>query len=145
MAEAAAAGRAWREAGLAMLIAGLEGDLGVGKTTFVRGLLRGIGYAGRVPSPTYTLLEHYEVGPLTVVHLDLYRLAEPRELEFLGIRDFLARPAVWLFAEWPTRGGRFAEAIDLALELAIDEGDRRSLAVRALTERGEQARRLWLG
>lgn len=143
----AAAGQAalrWRDGGLQQFTAGLTGDLGVGKTTFVRALLRGLGYAGRVPSPTYTLLEHYETGSLTVVHLDLYRLAEARELEYLGIRDWLARPAVWLLAEWPEKGGAFADSVDLRLELATGADDGRILQLRALTDVGRQAVELWL-
>ena len=79
-----AAARAWP------LVIGLRGDLGSGKTTWVRAMLRGLGYAGRVPSPTYTLLEQYTCGELSVVHLDLYRLRSGEELENLGLRDWLA-------------------------------------------------------
>jgi tRNA threonylcarbamoyladenosine biosynthesis protein TsaE len=144
-AAAAAAAGAWQRAGLTRLLVGLAGDLGVGKTTFVRALLRGLGYRGRVPSPTYTLLEQYELGELSVIHLDLYRLAEPRELDFLGLRDCLALPAVWVLAEWPERGGSLAAALDLSLELAIGPEEQRSLRVQPLTAVGRQACELWLG
>jgi len=109
-AHAAAVAKRWAGLGLPHLLVGLQGELGAGKTTWVRGLLTGLGYSGRVPSPTYTLLEHYELPGLTVVHLDLYRLGGPEsgadssgELDALGVRDWLARERVWIFAEWPER------------------------------------------
>jgi tRNA threonylcarbamoyladenosine biosynthesis protein TsaE len=142
-AAASAAGASWQAGRLARLCAGLTGDLGVGKTTFVRALLRGLGYTGRVPSPTYTLLEHYEIGLLTVVHLDLYRLADARELEFLGLRDWLALPEVWVLAEWPERGGSFVAALDLKLNFGIGSADARWLAPEPLTGAGRQALDLW--
>jgi tRNA threonylcarbamoyladenosine biosynthesis protein TsaE len=104
-------GRAWAAApGVGALLVGLEGDLGAGKTTWVRGMLEGLGYTGRVPSPTYTLLEHYTFDGLDVVHVDLYRLgageADPDargEVEALGLRDWLDRDRCWLLVEWPRR------------------------------------------
>ena len=98
---------------------GLRGDLGTGKTTWVRALLRGLGYTGRVPSPTYTLLEHYAVGDRDVLHLDLYRLGSEDELENLGIRDWLGRPRAWLLVEWPERAPRLAAGCDLLLDFAF--------------------------
>ncbi len=142
---AAEAGLAWREAGIRQLTVGLEGVLGAGKTAFVRALLRGLGYEGRVPSPTYTLLEHYALGELAIVHLDLYRLAEPGELEFLGLRDWLALPAVWVLVEWPDRGGRFGETLDLGLTLAIGGDESRTLTAQARSATGERALAAWLG
>jgi tRNA threonylcarbamoyladenosine biosynthesis protein TsaE len=134
----------WRDSGISPLIAGFSGDLGVGKTSWVRSMLAGLGHRGRVPSPTFTLLEHYEIGALTVVHLDLYRLSAASELEFLGIRDWLALPHVWLLAEWPERGGPFAEAVDLTLTMTADLNDQRSLVVEARSARGRAALDAWL-
>jgi len=88
----------------------LSGDLGAGKTTLARGMLRGLGFDGRVKSPSYGLVESYEVGGLEVHHLDLYRLGEPEELDFLGLEDLLGEHSV-LLVEWPERaGGRLPEA-----------------------------------
>ena len=108
------------------LLVGLCGALGTGKTTWTRALLRGLGYRGRVPSPTYTLLEQYACDGLSVVHLDLYRLAAEAELENLGLRDWLAQPATWLLVEWVERAPRLAAACDLALDFTdLGDGARR--------------------
>lgn len=101
----------------------LSGDLGAGKTTLVRGLLRGLGFDGRVKSPSYGLVESYRVRGLDVHHLDLYRLAEPDELEFLGIEELIG-PDSLLLIEWPERGrGRLPPA---SRRISIDhDGDAR--------------------
>lgn len=114
--------------------ASLTGDLGAGKTTLVRGLLHAMGHAGNVKSPTYTLVEPYEFPGRTVYHLDLYRLADPEELEFLGIRELNAGNAVVL-VEWAERGRGFLPPVDLDVALSVSgEGRRAQLSAR--TARG---------
>jgi tRNA threonylcarbamoyladenosine biosynthesis protein TsaE len=90
----------------------LEGDLGAGKTTLVRGLLRALGHTGAVRSPTFTLLEPYELAAGPVFHLDLYRLAHPDELAYLGLPDLLGGQSI-LLVEWPERGQGELPAPDL--------------------------------
>lgn len=94
----------------------LEGELGAGKTTWARGFLRALGITGPVRSPSYTLLEAYACDALTVVHLDLYRLQEPRELEQLGLRDLHTAGHLWL-VEWPDRGSGELPMPDLRIRL----------------------------
>ena len=114
----------------------LQGGLGAGKTRLVRGLLRALGERGPVPSPTYTLLESYSVAGRRLCHLDLYRLASPEELEFLGLREWLAEPIV-LLVEWPERGAGFLPAFDLTVSLAIAGRDARRLDLEAASSAGE--------
>ena len=96
----------------------LRGDLGAGKTTLVRGLLRRLGVAGTIRSPTYTLLEQYHAAGKNVVHLDLYRLSDPLELTNLGLADFPAHEN-WCLIEWPERGGPLLAAPDLEVQLSV--------------------------
>ena len=101
----------------------LQGDLGAGKTTLVRGFLRGRGYRDRVKSPTYTLVEPYEVGACSVIHIDLYRIRDGGELETLGMREYLDGDGICL-VEWPERGsGRLVEP-DILIEFRILESGR---------------------
>jgi tRNA threonylcarbamoyladenosine biosynthesis protein TsaE len=94
----------------------LVGPLGAGKTTFARALLTSLGVGSRVKSPTYSLIESYIVGALGIQHIDLYRIADPEEIEWLGLRDF-AEPQLWLI-EWPERAAEEIPAPDLVVNLA---------------------------
>jgi tRNA threonylcarbamoyladenosine biosynthesis protein TsaE len=107
-----------RDGGL--LVVELSGDLGAGKTTLVRGFLRESGVESPVRSPTYTLVEAYPAGTTTFLHLDLYRLREPSELDALGLRDWAAPGNVWLI-EWPERGAGRLPAPDLSVRLTAQE------------------------
>jgi tRNA threonylcarbamoyladenosine biosynthesis protein TsaE len=133
---ARATARAWRAAACFPLIVGLRGDLGAGKTTWARALLRGLGYGGRVPSPTYTLLEHYVLDGLVVVHLDLYRLAGEEELENLGLRDWLEQPTTWVLVEWPERAPRLEARCDVRVALADLGGSARRVSLQGRTRAG---------
>lgn len=116
----------------------LRGELGAGKTTFARALLQALGVGERVKSPTYSLIESYRVGALDIHHLDLYRLADPGELEWLGLGDLWGSDSLVLI-EWPERGAGALPPPDL--ELALDHaGLRRRLAIGQASARG----RTWL-
>lgn len=125
------------------LLVFLEGDLGVGKTTFVRAVLRTMGYEGTVKSPTYTLVETYEFNRTCVHHFDLYRLQHPEELDYLGIEDYIT-PNALVFIEWPDRGNGILPTCDLTFNYTYDGNyEHRYLSILGRTKRGEEiARRL---
>lgn len=120
----------------------LKGELGAGKTTLTRGILRGYGYEGAVKSPTYTLVEPYEFDQCHIYHFDLYRLADPDEFEFLGIEDYF-QPDNLCIVEWPERAENFLPQADIELQLS-GTGESRELEARPITIKGRQmVERLW--
>lgn len=114
----------------------LEGDLGAGKTTLTRGFLQGMGHGGAVKSPTYTLIEPYEIRDRKIYHLDLYRVGDPGELEYLGLREMLAEDAV-LLVEWAERGAGWLPEPDLRIRIS-HRGDARGIVLEARSDRGER-------
>ena len=115
----------------------LQGDLGLGKTTLCRGVIWAAGHKGAVKSPTYTLVEPYEFASSIIYHFDLYRLADPEELEYLGIRDYFSSGMLSLI-EWPDKGKGCLPVADIEIELSIKELGR-LLTYRAGTEKGALA------
>jgi tRNA threonylcarbamoyladenosine biosynthesis protein TsaE len=112
----------------------LNGDLGTGKTTIVRGALEARGVTTGVRSPTYTLVEYYRLSELCVAHFDLYRLGDPEELEYLGYRDYLQSDTI-CFVEWPQRAQGYLEQVDL--QIFIDYQDScRHLQAKGLSQWG---------
>ena len=113
----------------------LSGDLGAGKTTFTRYFLRGLGYQGTVKSPTYTLVEVYEA--LKVNHFDLYRLADPEELEFIGVEHYFDKEQINII-EWPEKGrGHLPEAdINIILNVVEREAEQRIITIDGLSNSG---------
>lgn len=109
----------------------LHGDLGAGKTTLMRGVLRGLGYRGKVKSPTYTLVEPYDLGARRLYHFDLYRLNSPSELDDLGMQDYAdGHAACWI--EWPEKGRGYLPSADLDCFLSY-QGEARLLVLVAKT------------
>jgi tRNA threonylcarbamoyladenosine biosynthesis protein TsaE len=115
----------------------LRGDLGAGKTTLVRHLLHALGVQGRVKSPTYAVVEPYELPDLSVWHFDFYRFSDPREWEDAGFRDIFASPGLKL-AEWPDKAAGCLPLADLVVQLNVLDEDARMVTLSAQTEAGKR-------
>lgn len=109
----------------------LHGTLGAGKTTLVRAMLKAAGYQHHVKSPTFTLVEDYQLTDRFVSHFDLYRLSDPEELEWLGIRDYLADRL--LLFEWPELGKGFVPDPDIVIKISILDIDSRRIEISGLS------------
>lgn len=114
----------------------LRGDLGAGKTTFARGFLRALGVTGHVKSPTFTVVEPYEIQGRGAAHFDLYRINDPAELNAIGLREYFT-PGAWVLVEWPERGQGVLPEPDLELEFEYHDAGRR-VTGRARTAAGER-------
>ena len=114
----------------------LNGDLGAGKTTLSRGMIQGLGYSGNVKSPTYTLVEEYAIGEKIIYHFDLYRLADPEELEFMGIRDYFSDNTICLI-EWAEKGADLLSPPDLLVNIGYAE-NARNIELVAQSTMGQQ-------
>lgn len=117
----------------------LYGNLGAGKTTFTRGFLAGLGYEGKVKSPTYTIVEPYQIGSESIYHFDFYRLKDPEELEYIGVQDYFVANAICL-VEWPEQGGQLLPPADVACYIDPDNTGRQ-IRIKAHTVLGEEVLR----
>ena len=127
-------GRRFGAALSAPLVIFLNGELGAGKTTLARGVLRAFGHEGAVKSPTYTLVEPYALDEQSFYHFDLYRLGDPEELEFMGIRDYFSEGSIAL-VEWPERGRGALPNPDVSVVITVTDNGR-DVAFEAITPRG---------
>ena len=121
--------------GLRQAVIELRGELGAGKTTLVRHLLRALGVQGRIKSPTYAVVEPYELPGLCIWHFDFYRLNDPREWEDAGFRDIFAGPGLKL-AEWPEKAAGHMPAADLMISLTVREDETREVRLTAQSPLG---------
>ena len=129
-----------RQPAMANALIELHGDLGAGKTTFVRHLLNALGVTGRIKSPTYTVVEPYEITsgsryPSLIWHFDFYRFNDPNEWEEAGFRDIFASPGLKL-VEWPDKAGKYLPPADLRLAIAVEASDARQVSLTALSDVG---------
>ncbi len=129
---------AWlaRQPGLRNALLTLHGDLGAGKTTFARHLLRALGVAGRIKSPTYAVVEPHQAGDLAIWHFDFYRFSDPREWEDAGFRDLFASPGLKL-VEWPENAAGLLPTPDLAIYIEAEDDVRRHVTLHAATALGQ--------
>jgi len=114
----------------------LNGELGAGKTTLVRGVLRAAGYQGAVKSPTFTLVEEYEIAERKILHFDLYRISDPEELEWIGIDDYMAQKSL-CFIEWAQLGEGVLPCPDLILTLTL-QGQKRLAQLLPVSQNGQK-------
>ncbi|WAJ69929.1 tRNA (adenosine(37)-N6)-threonylcarbamoyltransferase complex ATPase subunit type 1 TsaE [Catenovulum adriaticum] len=114
----------------------LKGDLGAGKTTLSRGIVQGFGFTGAVKSPTYTLVEPYELAEVNIYHFDLYRLADPEELEYIGIREYFDNRSISII-EWPEKGAQWLAQADLLVNM-YHESEQRTVEITAQSSIGEK-------
>ncbi|UOO81530.1 tRNA (adenosine(37)-N6)-threonylcarbamoyltransferase complex ATPase subunit type 1 TsaE [Uruburuella testudinis] len=136
-----ALGGSWAASLAAPLVVYLHGDLGAGKTTFTRGLLRGLGHNGAVKSPTYALVESYPLAAFTLHHFDLYRFSSPEEWQDAGLDDLFGRSVCLI--EWPQLGGEFVPAADITVQLENAEAGR-MCTLTAHTPQGQKSLEAWL-
>ena len=131
-----AAGAMFSQCAVAGTVVFLHGDLGAGKTTFTRGFLQGLGFVGKVKSPTYTLVEPYELNDLTVYHFDLYRFIDEEEWEVAGFREYFNASSICLI-EWPEKAGYLLPEPDVHVHIMHD-GLQRKIQFLPNTPQGEQ-------
>ncbi|SEA15081.1 tRNA threonylcarbamoyladenosine biosynthesis protein TsaE [Nitrosospira multiformis ATCC 25196] len=122
------------------LVVFLQGELGAGKTTFTRGILRGLGYQGKVKSPTYNLIELYKISRLYLYHFDFYRFNNPHEWEEAGFRDYFNADSICL-VEWPEKANGLLPPADLKFIFKVAEG--RDVEIQADTEAGKLCVKRW--
>ena len=134
-------GASWANSIAAPLVVYLEGDLGAGKTTFTRGLLRGLGHQGTVKSPTYAIVESYPLAHFTLNHFDLYRFTTPEEWEDAGLDDLINDNSICLL-EWAEKGASFVPPADITLQFT-HQANGRMLTFKTHTEYGKKSLEVW--